>query len=287
VIPLDNGATSIGIVMDDEAFDSHDFSNYESTMLWLEEHHPVCATAVEGADVLDYVVIRDYALSSSQMFSDQGWGLTGEAGVFADPFYSPGTDFIAFNNSFISDLIEKDFKGKDIRLDSRIHQSINQSFFDNTMSIYTGQYGGFGDRRMMSLKLVWDYSYYWGVLSLLFFKNAMTDIELMRELNPVLHISQSVNMQVQSLFRHRANQRFVLPAEGVFMNQFALPCLKHFNKTLDNVETINIQKALKENVEMLERIAVYIEQMLDDTAKIKISDGERSLFGDYRHAVLA
>ena len=42
------------------------------------------------------------------------WGTTGESGPFLDPLYSPGTDFIAMNNSWLSDLILRDTGGEDI-----------------------------------------------------------------------------------------------------------------------------------------------------------------------------
>ena len=32
----------------------------------------------------------------------------GEAGLFLDPFYSPGSDFIAIGNTYICDLIRRD-----------------------------------------------------------------------------------------------------------------------------------------------------------------------------------
>ncbi len=287
IIPLDNGATSIGIVMDDQAFAEHDFSNYDSTFKWLSEYHPVCAQAIEGADVLDYVVINDYALDCKQMFSDEGWAMSGESGVFADPFYSPGSDFIALNNSFITELISKQYSGNDIRLDSRVYQSINQSFFDSTLSLYTGEYGGFGDRRMMSLKLVWDYAYYWGVLSLLFFKTSMIDIKLMRQLNPTLSIAQKLNTKVQSLFRERAKQRVSLPAQGLFLNQYEIPCLRFFNQQLDQCDALDAQTALQQNTEKLQHLAGFIEEMLCDQAELKISTAEQELLGDYRYSVLA
>ena len=286
VIPLDNGATSIGIVMDDQAFSEGDFSTVDTTMDWLREHQPKCADALEGADVLDYVVINDYSHSCKQMFSDQGWGVTGESGVFADPFYSPGSDFIAFNNTFINDLVSDSFAGKDIRLKSRVYQAMNQSFFDSTLSLYEGEYGGFGDRRMMSLKLVWDYAYYWGVLSLLFFKEAMTDVALMRELTPVLSQAQSLNRAVQQGFRTRAQQRIVLPAQGLFMNQYKIPCLKHFNRVLED-DSLTVAQALPENVELLQRLSESVLDMLGDGASLKISDHEREFLGDYRESVLA
>lgn len=286
VIPLDNGATSIGIVMDDQAFSDGDFSSVDTTMYWLRQHQPRCAQALEGAEVLDYVVINDYSHSCKQMFSEDGWGVTGESGVFADPFYSPGSDFIAFNNTFISDLVSDSFAGHDIRLKSRVYQAMNQSFFDSTLSLYEGEYGGFGDRRMMSLKLVWDYAYYWGVLSLLFFKEAMTDVALMRELTPVLSQAQSLNRQVQQGFRQRAQKRIVLPANGIFMNQYTVPCLKHFNSVLED-DSVSVAQALPNNVALLHNISESVLDMLGDGATRSISDHERDYLGDYRHCVLA
>jgi flavin-dependent dehydrogenase len=286
VIPLDNGATSIGIVMDDQAFADGNFSNIDTTMDWLRVNQPHCAHAVEGAEVLDFVVINDYSHGCKQMFSDQGWGVTGESGVFADPFYSPGSDFIALNNTFINDLICRSARGENIHLESRLYQGINQSFFDSTLSLYTGQYGGFGDRRMMSLKLVWDYAYYWGVLSLLFFKSAITDVSLMRDLKPVLLRSQQANAMVQEGFRRRAEQRLILPAQGLFLDQYLLPCLRHFNKVLID-ENVSTKLTIMENVEILERLKGYLLDMLREGVSNTISDDERSLLGEYRRCVLA
>ncbi|MFT4630816.1 MAG: hypothetical protein ACI8PV_001947, partial [Dinoroseobacter sp.] len=232
-------------------------------------------------------VINDYSLSCKQMFSDQRWGITGEAGVFADPFYSPGSDFIALNNSFISHLVSEDMLSRDIRMQSRLFQSFNQSFFDNTLSLYTGQYGGFGDRRMMSLKLVWDYAFYWGVLSLLFFKSAITDVVLMRELNPLLRKAQMHNQHAQALFRARSARRLQLPAQGVFMNQYEIPLLRNLNKTLANADQIDTRSALIDNVAQLQRLLIYVEEMLSESASTSASMDEQDLLGDYRRCVLA
>ena len=153
------------------------------------------------------------------------------------------------------------------------------------MSLYTGQYGGFGDRRMMSLKLVWDYSYYWGVLSILFFRSAITDIELMREINPLLQRASDANAKVQAAFRQRAKQRLILPAKGVFMNQHLVPCLKHFSDVLDD-DTLPVKEVLPDNVDKLERLEKHVLNLLDGEVSNTCND-EQSLLGDYRQCVLA
>lgn len=286
IIPLDNGATSFGIVGDNQVFEDNDFSSFETTKAWLEKKHPHCAAEIENAKVLDFVSISDYSHSCKQVFSDDCWGISGEAGLFADPFYSPGTDFIALSNTFLTQLVSDQHRGKDIRLTSRVYEQLYQSFFASTLSLYEGQYGGFGDRRMMSLKLVWDYAYYWGILTLLFYRNATTDIQLMRKLSEPLRKAQQSNQHVQSAFRQHAMKRQVLPAQGIFMNQYDVPCLKHFNAILDQPSN-SIEKDLSENTVLLERLAGHIVNLLSCDSHEPLTMDEQELLGDYRHVVLA
>ena len=47
----------------------------------------------------------------ARVFSNERWALTGEAGVFTDPFYSPGSDFIGIGNDLITEMILRDGDG--------------------------------------------------------------------------------------------------------------------------------------------------------------------------------
>lgn len=287
IIPLASGITSIGIVMDDHAFEAAAIDSAASALRWLEQHQSRCAAAIAGATVLDFVSLRDYSYGCKQLFSEQRWGIIGEAGVFADPFYSPGSDFIAFSNCFLSDLIQCDQRGEDIRLKNTIYQRLMQSFYDSTLSLYLGQYGGFGDRRMMSLKLLWDYSYYWGVLALLFFQQSTTNLTLIRQLIPELFRIQKVNAQIQGALRRRAEKRLVLPALGLFINQSEVPCLHLLHQQLLQTDKLDPAQQLKDNVLLLERVALYVDDMLGDSPTSEISDDEHNLLGDYRQLILA
>lgn len=286
IIPLASGATSFGIVMDDQALAESNIGSFDDTMSWLRQEHPLCAKSLEGAELLDFKIIQDYSYGCKQMFSDQGWALTGEAGAFSDPFYSPGSDFIALNNTFITHLIERDMQGSDIRLDSALFDKFYASFFENTLSLYKHQYGGFGDRKMMSIKLVWDYTYYWGVFALLFFTNSIVDINLMRQLTPNLQRSQKLNSKMQLLLSKRAEKRLVLPAKGVFMDQFLVPCLSELNDVLKD-RNIEVEQALASNLAIMEKVVPYFEDMLSEHPSTNISEAEKAVLGDYRHSVLA
>ncbi|MCW8108906.1 tryptophan 7-halogenase [Alteromonas ponticola] len=286
VIPLASGATSFGIVMDDQALNDSNIQSFEDTLEWLAKEQPNCARSLQGATLLDFKVMRDYSYGCKQMFSDQGWAMTGEAGAFSDPFYSPGSDFIALNNTFITHLVERDMQGKDIRLESALFHKFYDSFFENTLSLYKDQYGGFGDRKMMSVKLVWDYTYYWGVFALLFFTDAIGDIELMRKITPNLLKSQKLNKKMQTLLRQRAQKRAVLPAKSIFMDQFLVPCLSKLNDVL-KTKDVNVEHALEANIAIMQQVVPYFEDMLSDDPSIDIDETEQALLGHYRQSVLA
>lgn len=286
IIPLASGVTSIGIVMDDQALEESGISCQETAMAWLEQNQRRCAEAIHGANFLDFVVLKDYSYDCKQVYSDDGWAITGEAGLFADPFYSPGSDFIAIGNNFISELVQSSFKNEDTRFQRALYEKLFFSIYNNTLSLYTDQYGGFGDRQMMALKLLWDYSYYWGALSLLYFRNVLPDISAMRQLNPVLQKAQMLNQNVQKHFRQRAKERRQLSNRGVFMDQYQIPCLRHFNQLLMKEDSESTEQDLSQNVEMLEKIANYTIDMLENQNSLDISEEERELLGNYREKVL-
>ncbi|MBX2809737.1 MAG: tryptophan 7-halogenase [Cellvibrionaceae bacterium] len=290
IIPLGSGATSIGIVMDDQAMADSQIDTLDDALRWLQQAQPQCAAAIAGAKVLDFGKVQDYSYDCQTLFCADGWGLSGEAAAFIDPFYSPGSDFIAIHNTLITQLILRDQQGQDIRTESALFNNLCHSFLNNTLSLYTGQYGGFGDRRMMSVKLLWDYAYYWGVLSLLFFRGAITDIALIQRLNPSLRKAQTLNQQLQAQLVTRAQKRLVLPAQGLFLDQYPIPCLQHFTQVLqasDGSEPEETARALAKNVDIMATLQPYLIDMLSDNPRTTIAADEREFLGNYRLQVLS
>ena len=53
------------------------------------------------------LAIKKLSRGSRQVYSTNRWGLVGEAAAFLDPFYSPGSDFIAIGNMMVGKLIGK------------------------------------------------------------------------------------------------------------------------------------------------------------------------------------
>ena len=137
----------------------------------LEEHEPECAEAIEPHldKVQDFLAIKKMSRGSRQVFSTDRWGLVGEAAAFLDPFYSPGSDFIAIGNTMVGKLIEEDLAGKSIVHLAPTLQSVFLTLFQNNLLTYRDQYPLFGNPRIMAIKFVWDYAVYWGFPALLYF----------------------------------------------------------------------------------------------------------------------
>jgi len=238
LIPLSSGATSIGIVCDAARHDIKKFTTYERTLGWLRQHQPQCANALEGIEPMDHRWLRNYSYGCSEVFSrprdKQRWAMTGESGLFIDPFYSPGMDFIAYANTFITDLVSRDKSGQDIRKRQLLYQQIFQSFYKSTLELYRQQYAGFGNYHLMSLKTVWDYAYYWGVLGPLFVNRGICDIDLFNRKAPALAEIRQLHSSLQSAFHTHAQQEPCIKATGGFTDHSAMPLMQRLNAELDD-----------------------------------------------------
>ena len=173
LIPLPSGATSIGIVADEKLHPHKQMNRFERALAWLYQHEPQCAQIIDQKRdrLQDFRALKQYAYGCKRVFSAERWALTGEAGVFVDPLYSPGTDFIGMGNSLITDLIIRDLAGEAIRERVEHYNLSYINLFKLFLAIYEGQYALMGNSQVMSAKIVWDFAIYWAVTTLLFFHN--------------------------------------------------------------------------------------------------------------------
>jgi hypothetical protein len=130
--------------------------------------------------------------------------ISGIAGVFLDPFYSPGSDFIAIGNTYIVDLIARDTRGERFAREARLYEQLYFSFYRNMLTLYQDQYPMFGHAELMPLKVTWDYAWYWGVLCQFFFQRRLTDVALFTRLSAPLAECEALNRDMQLLLRRAA-----------------------------------------------------------------------------------
>ena len=266
LIPLSSGTTSIGLVFDPAVIPVRDVSTYDKLLVWLDRHEPIVAAVLsEHRDtIMDFHVLRNYPHSSRQVFSKDQWALTGEAGLFADPFYSPGSDFIAISNTMITDLITSDCASRAFEFRTQLFQQIYMSVFSSTLSLFESLYPGFGDRELMTLKTTWDYSYYWGLLAHLFFADKLTDVDFLRSAQPDLAAGWKLNQDMQALFRQVAAQRRRFPADGRFSDHCGLAFVPELKRRLIG-DAKDGHARLKGNLELLDRLSASMTALVSSS----------------------
>ena len=286
LIPLSSNMTSVGIVADPELHPLEAFNTLARATAWLQRYEPRCAEALSDHPVLDFRFLRDPSHNCRQVFSDNQWALTGESGVFIDPLYSPGTDFIAISNSYITRLIGQSLEQENLRHSCLMFQQFYFSFYRSTLAIYQGLYPGFGDRHLMALKTTWDFSYYWGVLALLYFTGGIADEPLMLGASSGLLGIQRRNESLQKRFRERATRRIEAPARALFVDQRAIPCLVELNAVLARPGVgPPLAERLQQNICLLQDLGDRIERRIDNP-KALADARERELLGDLRERLL-
>ncbi len=203
IIPLASGGTSVGLVVDADLHPLEGIKTFAAVGEWLRRHEPQMAARVEelAPSLQDFRAFADYAYGATKVYSVDRWCLAGDAGVFADPFYSPGSDFIAIGNGFITDLVRRDLRGEAIAERIEAYDRVYLNSFESLLTVYTGLYQVMGNAQVMIAKVVWDFVLYWGFSGLLFFHDKLRDPEFMASLGPELQRQNHLNVRIQQLFR--------------------------------------------------------------------------------------
>ena len=240
LIPLASGSHSVGIVADPRLHPLQEMNTFQRAMQWLQKYQPrlfddLDAKRQNNADLLqDFAFFRRFSYDCEQVFSAQRWALAGEAGRFLDPFYSPGSDFIAIGNTYITELVARDRAGQPLGAHTKVYEQIFKSFHDSTLALYVDQYPLFGDPEVLPVKVIWDYSYYWGVLAPLFFGSRLTDLATLSHLRDELAQCQALNLAVQAWLRQWSSAS-AKRNPAVMLDQAAVPWFAELNRGLEDV----------------------------------------------------
>ena len=235
LIPLASGSHSLGIVCDAAMHPLETMNTHDKAMAWLREYQPQAAAALEasGFALQDFRFLRGFSHGCKQVFSADRWALTGEAGVFLDPFYSPGSDFIALSNTYVSELVAMDRAGEPIATHAQIYQLLYFSFYENSLTLYRDQYPIFGNALVMPLKIMWDYTYYWALLAPVFFGRRQAALALLNRLKPAFLRGRALNLAMQALLRDWGLRDAGPPPEDRrWLDQYRLDWARAMNRGL-------------------------------------------------------
>ena len=259
IIPLSSGATSIGIVADANIHPYAEFNTFERAKVWLKKYEPQFAGVIDQhlEQFQDFLTLKHYSHNCKKMFSADGWAITGDAGVFLDPFYSPGSDFIAMNNSFITELVVKHYAGEDIAMLTEQYEKLFRTLFLAFGPVYEDQYPIMGNAKVMTIKVIWDFTLYWSGIALLFFRNKLCDLMFMQSAAIILQQIYQLNMQMQGFFRHWAEIDLSTDnMSDIFLNYSNIRFVQQLNKDLHKEQSDDeLQRQLKQNITFIKELA--------------------------------
>jgi flavin-dependent dehydrogenase len=262
LIPLASGAHSLGIVCDAKLHPLETMDTHQKAMDWLRRHQPGVARALERPEhaLQDFLYLRHFSYGCKQVFSAQRWGLTGEAGLFLDPFYSPGSDFIAIANTYLCDLVARDRAGQPLATHARLYEQLYFSFYENTLTLYQDQYPLFGDAQVMPVKVIWDYTFYWALLAPLFFAGRLTDLAMLSRLRAQFAAGSALNRAVQPLLREWGARNTPRPLDdGRLLDQYRIDWFREMNRALnDTLDDDAFAARIEANVARMRWLAAEI-----------------------------
>lgn len=263
LIPLSTGSISMGIVADPAYHPLDRINTFERCTAWLREHEPQVLELMEPhlGSLQDFRTLKHYSHGCKQVYSGERWAITGEAGVFLDPFYSPGSDFIAVSNGFVAALIEADQPGSSLELDAiaRTYDRQYLALYRSFMLLYEGQYGMFGNPQVMALKIVWDYCGYWGSTALLYFRDKLHDVAFMRSVTIDVVQVHRLNHAAQQLFRQWNELDDGSWGEPKLLNYHVLEFLAEWQAALLRPYTDEqLRIALRENRRIMEEVVRWL-----------------------------
>ncbi|HEV2353092.1 MAG TPA: hypothetical protein VGR89_02520, partial [Puia sp.] len=201
LIPLINGNTSVGIVVDEDLHDYTGFNTIEKALLWIREQAPFVARNIERFEIMDFLGLRNYSYSSKQVFSANRWACTGEAAVFPDPFYSPGSNLIGYSNSIITRLVAN-YLGTGKVDQDRIDFYNRFIIFQNDWLVGEIQsaYPYFGNSQVESLRYIWDIFVGWTMAAPQMFNSLYLEEQENGKVEDILFSFYNLAFRVRNLF---------------------------------------------------------------------------------------
>lgn len=279
MIPLASGSTSMGIVAAEEFHSLSDFNSLDKAVRWLEKHEPQCAEKVKASldKVQDFRAIKHYATECRQVFSSQRWGITGEAGFFHDPFYSPGSDFIAFSNTFLTDLIRRDLTGHGFRVRAFSYDRIFKRFYYGTKTAYQDQYRMFGNPTVMPVKILWDYMVYWSITGFIFMQDRMCQQTMyLRNMRRLSQLGK-VNHFMQAFFRQWHEATDGREVQGT-VDISQIPLVRESNqRLLDEMDDRTYHQRFAANLQQLETLGCEIVEQSGLNVSVPFGKTQSSL----------
>lgn len=264
LIPLQNGATSVGIMADPAHHPLDRINRFERALAWLQEREPQLAEIVAALERLDFKVLKAQAYFSKRALSVDRWALCGESGFFVDALYSPGGDFIAVANTLATQMIAADGAGDRMRVAilAKFGEQLLNGMFQHYLGLYRGCYPLMGKPGVMLQKVAWDIAVYFAYNVLLFCNGRFCDPEFHRTIRQENARLESLQQLMMYRFKARAAAENGSYA-GRFIDQtYVEPIMSLYRSSIGRLDDSALKTRLGENLKILERFGNNIEELV-------------------------
>ncbi|HET6255342.1 MAG TPA: NAD(P)/FAD-dependent oxidoreductase [Puia sp.] len=258
LIPLINGNTSVGIVVEESLHDYTEFNSYQKALHWIKRKDPFVGNKIESFEMLDFLGLRNYSYSSNQVFSENRWACTGEAALFPDPFYSPGSNLIGYSNSIITQLVNNYIANRQI--DNNRIEFYNQFIiFQNDWLVADIQsaYPYFGNSQVESLRYIWDIFVGWTIAAPQMFNSIYLDEQKTEKVQNINFTFFIIAHKVRKLFSDWSRI-----SKGTFSFQFIdylkIPFIKElYDRCLQSGKTV--VQLIEDYTVSMQRIEEFVQ----------------------------
>jgi flavin-dependent dehydrogenase len=267
MIPLSSGNTSIGIVTDDRIHPFRTYATEPKARRWLAENEPTLAAFIEHAEPLDFLKLSNVSYASQQIFSHHRWSCVGEAAVFLDAFYSPGSDYIAYTNTITTRLIELDREGRLTADVARLYNRlVLEDLWPNYLAMFHDNYPIFGNAPAMFTKVLWDTSFYWALPAQLLFRGLLTNEDAVAEFHPIASTFRGIQSRMQANLR-AFGSRAAQPEEYLFVEYSKVPVCAQLH--LDLLTEKSAERCFRDMWRNVDRLRSWAESFEQEVAKGK------------------
>ena len=260
VIPL-KGLTSLGVVYDKAIFPQEKVNTPEKLLQWACEEFPLFSRDLPNRKILDSAWFADFAYDCRQTISPDKWAVSGFAGRFSDPLYSPGSDLIAYYNTMIADsILESD--PAELKKKTELYEALMKVVYDAYVPSYHMSYDTLGDQECFTLKYAWELAIYFAYYAFPFINGLFTNERFIKyffrkfaQLGP---INRNLQKFLSDYYRWK---RQLPPREFPVANDFLeLSGLKRTESTYYKIcaSVDQAEEALAEHLQGLKDFARYL-----------------------------
>ena len=261
VIPL-HGKTSLGLVYDRRVLDGAEVNTAEKATEWVCARFPLFARDLPQRTILDESQMRSFSHDCERTLSAGGWAMTGEAGRFTDPLYSPGTDLIAIHNTLITAAIAlNDAPDRDMIFE--LYEQILRAVAHAYVPSYGTSYDALGDQEAFALKYGWELAVYFVAYVFPFLNDLFTDrrflLAFLRFFTRLGPINQGLHGLLSEFYQYK-REHHSPPSHPVYFDLMSFPALQEAERCFYRIG-IGIDEArevLREQLAHLEEMARFI-----------------------------